>query len=162
MIRAKKRVKLDLEEIRKYYRKAVKDGSSAEKLWGYLSSYDGESGPVLAYKASARALMAHHSWNPYNKLKFVQEAMRLFSKAIKVDENQLESRFLRFAVQHYLPDFLNEENQIVPDIAYMLENLGNYQDFGLSHEQAGQIAEFLRVSGRLNPEEKAKLGQHNL
>ena len=142
-----------LEELRKQYEQAVIEEEAAEDLWEWLENYEGTDGATLAYKASARALMARYSWNPYNKLSYLKESMKVFSKATKADPDNIEIRFLRFAIQHYIPSFLELSEEIHEDKKVMMENLSKYVDFSLQRAHVEAFVRFFEESGRFNPQE---------
>lgn len=141
------------ESLRAHYQQAVQDADAARYLWEALADYQGLQGIVVAYKASARALMARHAWNPYHKYGYVREALRLFGQAIRLEPQQLEIRFLRFAVLHYMPGFLYESEDLEEDKAVMKDQFAHYRDAGLSHAQARTFLEFYQESGRFSQDE---------
>lgn len=148
-----------LEKLRKLYRLSVNDRRSAERLWRSLASYNGKEGSVLAYKAAAKAMMASYDWNPFNKYQFLQESMNYFEKAVSLSPQNIEIRFLRFAVQHYLPDFLGLSKYIEEDKSVLLKHLASYDDFKLTREDVQYIVDFLVSSKRYSQEELYKMKQ---
>ena len=148
-----------LDELRKQYEKAVVKEEEAELMWTWLEDYEGTQGEILAYKASSRALMARYSWNPYNKLSYLKESMKFFRKAVKVDAENIEIRFLRFAIQHYIPSFLDLSEEIHEDKEVMMRNFSRYADFHLQKSHVEAFVRFFEESNRFEPEELSHIHQ---
>lgn len=142
-----------LEKLRKLYRSSVKDRGAAEKLWKLLASYRGMEGVILAYRAAARAMLASYDWNPFHKYQFLQEAMKSFEKAVMYDPHNIEIRFLRFAVQHYLPDFLGLSKYMEEDRKILLKYMSTYEKYQLTKDNVKYIIDFLASSKRYSQKE---------
>ncbi|MEM9932403.1 MAG: hypothetical protein AAF824_02270 [Bacteroidota bacterium] len=149
----------ELPQIRTLYQESVTSEHKARKLWTTLSRYKGKDAVMIAYKASARALLANHDWNPYHKLQYLKEAMEWFKLAVKGSPPNIEIRFLRFAVQHHMPAFLGLSAPIERDKQIILTNISHFSRFQLSHEEAHRIAEFVWTSGRCTKDEEISLKQ---
>ncbi|MEO0585641.1 MAG: hypothetical protein AAF135_25750 [Bacteroidota bacterium] len=150
----------DLGQIRFLYREGVNHEEHARKLWEIMEHYEGEEGIMWAYKASARALMANYDWNPIQQLWYINECMKWFRKGVKRDPDNIEIRFLRFAVQHYTPEFLNQSHNLEEDKATMLANFDQYKRFGLEVADLHDFIRFYQESARFSEEEMAHLKTH--
>lgn len=146
-----------VEELRKAYQESIQHAHKAYAFWDEMNKYQGTQGIFLAYKATALALKARHDWNPYNKLNWLNEAMNIFREAVNEEPQNIEIRFLRFAIQHYVPDFLNQSQHLSEDKAVILDKLGKYQDFSLSLDHLGKFYEFFAESKRFSREELTKI-----
>ncbi|MCI4670870.1 MAG: hypothetical protein MRZ79_22230 [Bacteroidia bacterium] len=142
-----------LDQLRAAYQKAVDHPHRAGRLWEELKKYRGDQGVVLAYKASALALKAKHDWNPYNKLNWLNESMNIFREAVKLDSQNIEIRFLRFAIQHYSPEFLNHSQHIDEDKMVILTNFGKYETYELQKDHLKSFFEFFEESKRFSNDE---------
>ncbi|MEM7654711.1 MAG: hypothetical protein AAF399_01170 [Bacteroidota bacterium] len=136
-------------KIRDWYQEAVKDGEEAEDLFRHLRSYEGPDGVLVAYKASARAFLAQHTWNPLQKLKLLRESMKIFRQAVLLAPKNIEIRFLRLAIQHYIPEILSESEEIPEDLDLVVAGLPAYPDFQLTEAQAISMFRFLADSKRV-------------
>lgn len=148
---------MTLGELRQQYQLAVEDESAAIAMWKALEDYEGPDAVSLAYKASARSLMAQHLWNPIEKLSQAKESMRLFRKAVRLDAQNLEVRFLRFAIQHSIPSILDIDDERQEDKAILLERLGEYADYALTYEHVLSFIDFFKESGRFKRQELEQL-----
>ncbi len=147
----------DLEQLRAAYQAAVQDKAAAEHFWQEMAPYKGEEAIVLAYKASARALLARFDWNPYNKLSYLKEAMKMYRRAVKRHPTNIEIRFLRFAVQHYLPEFLGESQDLAEDKEVLQTYLPHYTSFHLDKEHVQSFVQFFAESKRFSESELVSL-----
>lgn len=111
----------DLQKIRKDYIEAIKDADAADKLYKELKAIKNPSPLILAYLGSADAVRAKHSWNPVNKMAFLKQGCKTIDKAVELSPNQLEIRFLRFSLEHFLPPFLGYSKHLEIDKKKILE-----------------------------------------
>lgn len=111
----------DLQKIRKDYIESIKNESSAIKLYEHLKSIKNPDPLIQAYLGSAQAVRAKHAWNPVNKLNFLKQGCNTLNLAVKRSPNQLEIRFLRFSLQHFLPSFLGYSTNLDSDKDKIIE-----------------------------------------
>ncbi len=147
----------ELPHVRKLFQDSVTEEKKAHTLWKLLSSYKGHEPIFIAYKASAKAMLARYHWSPMHKLQYLTESMHGFKKAVKGSPPNIEIRFLRFAVQHHMPGFLGLESTLERDKQIILTNIPYFSRFNLSKEEAHKIAEFVWTSGRCTKEEEIRL-----
>src|SRR5688572_12419212 len=95
----------DLANIKKAMMLAIESPQVTDSLYTQLSSRDSPSPLMLAYTGTLQALKAKHSWNPYQKIKYVARSQKTLEKALKIEPTNLEIRFMRFSIQHYTPAF---------------------------------------------------------
>ncbi|MEL6675882.1 MAG: hypothetical protein AAFR61_26985 [Bacteroidota bacterium] len=148
-----------LSDMRAQYEAAVQEEEKGTDFWHHMSAYQGLDAVTLAYKASARALMARVGWNPFDKLTHVKASMKLFREAIQIDPQHLEVRFLRFAIQHHLPSIIDESENLEEDKAVMMTQFPNYPHAQLSRTHAEAFLRFFKESGRFTTEEITRLEQ---
>ncbi|MGF1534523.1 MAG: hypothetical protein ACFCUI_12530 [Bernardetiaceae bacterium] len=142
-----------LDTLRYDYVAAVHDKDLAELHYQKLEQMAEQNALMLAFWAGFEALVAKHKWNPYDKLKLLNAAMQKFDRAVAADPNQAEIRFLRFSVEHYLPDFLKKQNHLEEDRRII------FQFFDSSLPDAttqAAIARFMLESGRCGRAETKK------
>lgn len=146
-----------LNDLRTKYEAAIQQGNAAEQFWDQLKDYDGLEGVTMGYKAASRALLAKHAWNPYHKLSYLKESMKLFQNAVQLEPENIEIRFLRFSTQHYLPDFLNENKNLEEDKTILMTYFPDYKEHGLEKEHAALFLAFFRESKRFTDDELINL-----
>jgi len=148
---------MTLGELRQHYQLAIEKEDAAIAMWRALKDYDGPDAVTVAYKASARSLMAQHLWNPLEKLSQAKESMRLFRKAVRLDPDNIEVRFLRFAIQHSVPSILDIDDERQEDKAILLDRLGEYANYALTHEHVLSFLDFFKETGRFKRQEIEQL-----
>ena len=109
-------------EVRKKYFEAIGNERKVEILLKQLQEIHNPSALLLAYRAACESMMAQFSWNLYTKLAQVNKSFDLFAEAIKKDSQNAEIRFLRFSVQHNVPDFLRKNREFEEDKDVLVEN----------------------------------------
>ncbi|MES2689282.1 MAG: hypothetical protein V4658_02700 [Bacteroidota bacterium] len=143
-----------LVEVRELYKKATQDEASCEKLIELLRPYTENNNTLLAgYKACATIVMAKHVFNPATKMSRFSEGRQLLEKCIAADKNNIELRFLRFAVQTKSPSFLNYKSAVKEDKQIILTLLNHVTDIHLRQI----IISFMKDSDELTPEEKKRI-----
>lgn len=111
----------DIDKIRRNYIEGVSSEKAASKLYEELKNIEQPSPLILAYLGSSDALRAKHSWNPVNKLAYLKKGCKILNKAVTLSPNQIEIRFLRFSLEHYLPDFLGYSQHLAEDRKKLIE-----------------------------------------
>jgi hypothetical protein len=150
-----------LEYIRVSYYESVENENVVEKVERYISVNfpDGKNCPavITAYRAAIQSVKSKHAFWPVTKLEYFNESMELFEKAVKSDPNNLEIRFLRFTILHYVPSFLGHGSERNADMLVILKKLGE-KDYSMIKAgiQKG-ITEFLIRSGRLTAKQEKYL-----
>lgn len=61
---------------------------------------------MSGYKGASETLLAKHARNPHKKLSRLRKGVKLIGEAAADAPKDIELRFLRFSVTHYLPGFL--------------------------------------------------------
>ena len=143
------------KETRKKYFEAIGNERKIERLLKQLQDIENLSALLLAYRAACESMMAQFSWNPYTKLAQVNKSFDFFAKAIKEDSQNAEIRFLRFSVQHNVPDFLRKNREFEEDKDILVEN---FDKANFDTEFAQFIIGYLKDSGRFEKSELEVLG----
>lgn len=140
--------------IRTIYQKALTEEKSCKRLIQLLLPYDENNHPLLlGYRASGTMMMAKHTFNPLSKLSYFKKGKQMLEKAIAADRNNIELRFLRFAVQTKIPPFLGYYNSIETDKKFLLQSLPELTDISLKR----MIALYFENSNYLTNNEKQKI-----
>ena len=140
-----------IEEIRVEYIKAVENQDTAEKMLKKLSDSPNLSPLFLAYRGAFEGLMAKHVFNPYKKLSFLSLSNRTLARAVAQKPNSVEIRFLRFSMQHYLPDFLGQSKELKEDRIAICKHIAS--DDELTEKSREVVCRFMIDSKRCTSQE---------
>jgi len=120
-----------ISELRERFYAAVESEKVTKSLYDELAIEKVKLTPLYqGYFGAIEALIAKHSWNPYNKLEYLSKGMKSLETAIALDKDNLELRFLRFSIQHYIPVFLGQSKNLMEDRDKMVEQIkkGNFKE----------------------------------
>ena len=124
-----------IEEVKILFEASAHSKSSAERLLKLLSAVGYSSPPLmLCYKGVAEMMQAKYAFNPIVKFKRFKKGKKMIEEAVKKEPDNLEIRFLRFAIQTNLPAFLNYNDNIKEDKKYLLTNLQTTKDKKLKQD----------------------------
>lgn len=142
------------QDVRLLFRKAATEEKSCKMLISLLQPYNEKNNPVLAgYKACATMMMANYNFNPITKLSNFVKGRNLLEKAIDVQKENIELRFLRFSIQTNIPSFLGYKSSIKEDKSILIGAVAGLQDLPLKQ----WIASYLKGSSYLTTAEKQNL-----
>ena len=151
------RAQPDLPALRHLYAEAVQTEPAALRLLAATRGYDGPSAAVVGYHALAEAVRARYLWNPLAKLRAVREARRLFGRAVALDPQNVEVRFLRYSVEANVPRYLGLSDHLADDRAAVLGGARQYPRLGLDPQSLQLIRDFMLRYGDCSPEEARML-----
>lgn len=146
-----------LNAIRQAYVQAIEEKSAAEEFDQQMENLDANQPLKLGYKGAAKTLKAKHSWNPYNKAKYLEEGMTLLGEAINDKPNDVELRFLRLSVAYYLPDFLGYDEYVKTDKHRIMNELLSGDGVGKPNDVLNVIIEFLISNDLCDQEQEQAL-----
>lgn len=148
---------IDIKQIRKQLVLAVDQQETTDSLYTSLNGLSDKTPLIVGYLAALQALKAKHAWNPYRKLQYLNQSKKEFKKAIYADSTNIEIRFMRFSVQHNLPGFLGQSENLNEDREVILAQLGK-KNYGTADRSLTRtIISFLLDSKRCTPSETEKL-----
>lgn len=142
-----------LEEIRKRFHQAVLSTDSIENYHKFIKKAEDTSPAVMAYRAAGEAMMAQTLWNPLAKLSQVHRYEKMILQAVEKDMDNLEIRFLRFAIEFYLPRILMMSNHLEEDRDFIIANLWRCKAMNIDPEFERYITYFMNETGMLLPEQ---------
>jgi hypothetical protein len=143
----------ELSEARSQYSRAVESEAAAKSLLK-ISEANSFTNPVMmGYKAAGHMMMAKHVGNPFKKMSHFNKGKEILGSAIAADKDNLELRFLRFAVQAEAPGFLGYRDNLEEDKRLLLNGVGKIKDAVLQK----MIINYLKTSKGLTSAEKEKL-----
>ncbi|WKW46175.1 hypothetical protein P3875_10360 [Myroides sp. JBRI-B21084] len=112
---------VDLEFVRKNFEQATSNKKTCQMLIEKLEK-NTTSNVHLAYLGALQAIWAKHVFSPATKLKTFNKGKQNLEKAVKNEPNNVEIRFLRLTIQQNAPFFLNYDQNIATDKAFILKN----------------------------------------
>ena len=143
-----------IHELRAMYYGAPKDKEIADRFLRVMDRIKPDADPILvAYKGMASMLKANHAINPYTKLSYFSKGKVILERAVEVDPNNIEIRFLRFCAQTNAPFFLGYNSKIQADKMVILNFWNKLTDDDLK----ARIRTYMLASGYCSKNEKAIL-----
>lgn len=149
----------DLSQVRKQFYAAVESKTVAESFLAQMKREQGISPVHLAYYGTAQTLMGKHAWNPYQKLAHLKNGMQVLTNAAAKAPDNLEIRFLRFSIEHYLPGFLGMSKHLDEDRKKIVSLVQRRQYGSLDKDVLKNMIKFVTESGRLVGTERDILNQ---
>lgn len=143
----------DLAQARSLYGKAADEEKAARELLVLTENSNAGVPLMLGYKAAGHMMMAKHEGNPFKKMSHFNKGKDFLATAIDADKQNLELRFLRFAVQAEAPGFLGYQDNLEEDKLLLLRGVESLKDPLLQK----MILNYLRTSKGLTAAEKEKL-----
>ncbi|MNK46755.1 hypothetical protein D3C87_655450 [compost metagenome] len=128
--------------------KAIESSKLTDSLFKSLDKLSNKTALITGYTGTLEALKAKHSWNPYNKIKFVSRSLKTMKKAIEMDKEDMEIRFMRFSIEFYTPSFLGFSKDLAEDKKEIVKHYQN-GNFGLADKElVRNVAKFMIDSKR--------------
>lgn len=120
---------LNIPLLRKQLIYAIDHKDATDSLYHSLGLIRQPSPLITGYIGALEALKAKHTWNPYFKIKYLNNAEDSFEDAISRDPHSIELRFMRFSVEHNVPGFLGFNKNLVGDKQMLIKQivLKNYE-----------------------------------
>jgi len=143
--------------IRKQLLEALDRRSLTDSLYNTLSAEPNKSPLFICYLGVVQALKAKHAWNPYYKVKYLNDSEKTLQQAINHEPDNIEIRFMRFSIEHNVPGFLGYNKHLVADREEMIKQL-NAKHYGTADKDVViTIIKFLLDSKRCTPHENETL-----
>ena len=146
-----------LSVLREEYYKAINDAKAADRLYEKLKQKSASDPVIMAYLGSSQALKARFSWNPYNKLSYLSQGLKTLGIAVSRSPENLEIRFLRFSLVHYLPAFLGYSNTLDADKKMIVELIRRERFGSMDSVLLKNLIGFMKETKRCTPGELAIL-----
>ena len=110
------------QEFRLKFQKAIEDESLCLEFISNLDKIEQEDYMYRAYRAAAIMSLAKFTSFPTDKLRYFYRGKSEIELAIEKMPDNVELRFLRLAIQDYIPGFLFYNNQ-TEDLAFLLNHI---------------------------------------
>ncbi|CAM3991803.1 hypothetical protein MUGA111182_20620 [Mucilaginibacter galii] len=107
----------------------------------------------VCYFGVIQALKAKHAWNPYYKVKYLNDAEKILQTAVNHEPDNIEIRFMRFSIEHNVPGFLGYTKHLVADREEMLKQLERKYYATADQDVVITVIKFLLESKRCTPHE---------
>jgi hypothetical protein len=112
---------VDIDFVRTNYTASIKDKQLCSRMISELKKKNDR--PInLGYLGGLQTIWANHVFNPINKLKTFKEGKNNIEKAIKLDPENVELRFIRLSIQKNAPLFLGYNSNINSDKEFIKSN----------------------------------------
>lgn len=147
---------LTLDEVRKKYPLATKNDSICKALYNGLNGKADGTDVLSGYAGGVTMLMAKSTANPFSKMEYFKSGKKLLEDAISHNKNDIELRFLRFAIQDNLPSMLGYNENLEEDKGYIMKYLPMLD----KRELRKAIANYLIKSEKTDDKEKAGLKKY--
>lgn len=142
---------VEISEIRTYYEQASENVEMRNILDHFLNNEaDLKNDLLLAYKAAMQGIKANHSRSPFDKLNYLKKALYDFKKAVQINPENIEIRFLRFTIEHNIPSILGMDGDIESDKKKIIAGIENAN---LEEALKKKIIKYLIKSGRCSKKE---------
>lgn len=143
----------EFSNIKATVQRAIESSSVTDSLYRVLKSGGYKNPLVIGYIGTLEALKAKHSWNPYNKIKYVALAQKTMKLAVEGDPTNLEIRFMRFSIQHHTPSFLGFSKDLEEDRKAIVKEFKNRKFGHANTALIRNMAVFMIQSDRCLKEE---------
>ncbi len=152
----------DLQFLRTTYYSAVENENDIELLNSFIKSQFGNDinnypALILAYIAGIEALNSKHSFWITTKYKYLVKSMELFNKAVEKDPDDLEIRFMRFSILHYVPGIVGYSNERESDLNTIYNLLIKRKQTSVPNDIQLGMVQFLIDSDRLDEKQTSEL-----
>jgi hypothetical protein len=152
----------DLPFIRVGFYQAVEDPSATAALAAYIEKNYGvmpKSFPpvVQAYYASVEGLKGKHAKDLFSKLGHVGKAVDLFRDLVETNPDNVEIRFLRFALFSQLPFFFGVHRYVSIDLAALVDQLEMQRDDDVPPDIQHAIAVYLLANAEMDRGRRARV-----
>lgn len=151
-----------IEYVRSEFYLALNDEDAANRLVNFIRSEYGSdenlyTPRIQAYLGAVEAVMAGFAFNPYNKFRYVIKGLKKLGHAVERSPEDLEVRFLRFAVLHNIPSLfgVGDERQSDMEIVVAALRKRDYSKVNAGLQKG--IIEFMLESGRLSLQQQMEL-----
>lgn len=142
-----------LDEVRMGFYNAVQDSQQAENLLKQIKKIKPKSALITVYSGATCAIMAKNKWNPFSAVKLLKKSNEEMNNAVKLAPTNLEVRFIRFAVQKNIPNYLGFSNNVEEDKKYLIKHIDTFYNPKLSKEMRDYILWFMTEQGGYSEKE---------
>jgi hypothetical protein len=129
------------------------DLEKSKELLSEINALQLTSPIIKAYIGATETLAAKYSWNPINKISFLNNGLKKVNEAVGIDLENIEIRFLRFYIENSLPQYLGLSDHLSEDKQIIISHLEHLPSLGLTKDIALFINKYMVDSGQCSTEE---------
>jgi hypothetical protein len=149
----------NIPNLRKKLLQAIDSKPTTDSLYKSLGLIQQRSGLLNGYMGALEALKAKHTWNPYYKIKYLNNCEDTFKGAVAQDPHNIEIRFMRFSIEHNVPGFLGYTGNIITDKQEMIRQI-ELKNYGTADKELVlTVIKFMLDSNHCTPDESAFLNK---
>lgn len=112
-----------INEVRELFYSCTLDSRHTDSLLVLLGEVSEPSAIYSAYMGATQAIHTKNIWNPFAKIAHVKKALAAINLAVESDPDNIEIRFLRFAVEFHVPAWLMADQHGEADAAFLYAKL---------------------------------------
>ncbi|KAA3648501.1 MAG: hypothetical protein DWP98_08660 [Bacteroidetes bacterium] len=142
-----------LDKLRPEYMKALHDIDLAPAVYLKFEAIENPSAKILAYKGALEAIMTRTTWNVFKKIGYLNKSQLSFNKAVELEPNNVEVRFMRLSVEHEIPSYLGYSTHMEEDKAFVVKHIAKFNPMNLDQQIMKEILVFVQKSGRFSQAE---------
>jgi len=146
-----------LNFARETYFGMAADECNALRLSNNFEKNPPQDAVLKAYYGASSAAAPACLVNPAKKIAYFRRGKLLLAEAIRLQPDNFEIRFLRFATQSKTPSFLDYDQYIDEDKRFLLANLEKGLETILNQRIFNKMIDFLATSDRLSKNEQAQV-----
>lgn len=148
-----------LEEVRLSFHQAVLDPDKSRDFHDYITRFKSENATIKAYQAVSEAMLAQVLWNPFTKLSQVRKYDKQIAMVVGKDPDNIEIRFLRFAIEYNLPRFLGMSDHLEEDKLKILANMKDVSEYSIDDSFWHYILYFMKDTSLCDETQIAQIEQ---
>jgi hypothetical protein len=149
----------NISNLRKKLLQAIDSKPTTDSLYKSLGLIQQRSGLLNAYMGALEALKAKHTWNPYYKIKYLNNCEDTFKGAVAQDPYNIEIRFMRFSIEHNVPVFLGYTKNLSIDKQEMIRQI-ELKNYGTADKELViTVIKFMLDSKQCNTSENIMLNK---
>lgn len=141
-----------MKELRSLFYKATLKESYIQEVKDHMKKSN-EQDAFESYRSMLLFMKAKYAINPYTKLSHFKKGRKKMEAAIKRYPNDIETHFLRLAIQTKLPSFLGYDNSKETDKDFIIKHFKEITDKDLM----GRILLFFKENELLTKQEYQQL-----
>jgi hypothetical protein len=116
---------LKLEDLRVNFKEAISSEKTCKYYIDLLEKHKTDNSTYLAYFGAFQTIYANHVYNPINKLKYFNKGKENIEKAILLNQNDVDIRFIRYSIQKNCPKILGYRKNLIEDEKFLIENFNS-------------------------------------
>ena len=143
----------EIDHLRKSFHESVLQSDKLPIFLKEIEKINNPSALEKAYIGASEALKARESWNPIEKLIYIQKFRENLLEAVKCDSQDIEIRFLRLSIEYNIPSMLRSKKTLDEDKSLILDKLSQMNSFKIDQSFIKYILIFFEDTKTCSAEE---------